>query len=133
MVEVLSGAYRRNSRNADDYWNDYMAYCGGDKVKLITDLSEECLLEQLIEECGELVQAAAKRLRILRGQSPTPVTLEDNMEDLTEEIADVSLCIDAYKGKAVCEKNVCLIYLQKAKRWTDRLNVCDGNENQEVR
>ena len=35
-----------------------------------TLLSEEALLEQLVEECGELVQAAAKRLRIYRGEKP---------------------------------------------------------------
>ena len=34
----------------------------------ILDMSEESLLEQMIEESAELIQAAAKRLRIIRGE-----------------------------------------------------------------
>lgn len=97
-------------------------------MTLISDLSEECLLEQLIEECGELVQASAKRLRILRGESPTPVTEEVNKDALAEEIADVMLCMDVYKGKALCEKKIRTIYTEKLKRWTERLNSV-GNES----
>jgi len=63
------------------------------------DLSEEALLEQLIEESGELVQACAKRLRILRGENFTPVTLEDNANSLLEECNDIYLCLNVLSGK----------------------------------
>lgn len=84
------------------------------------DLSEEALLEQLVEESGELVQACAKRLRILRGENFTPVTLEDNTNSLSEECNDVYLCIDILSEKIHVlnmEK-----YTSKKQRWIERIN-----------
>lgn len=86
-----------------------------------TDMSEEALLEQLIEESGELIQAAAKRLRILRGESPTPVTLEKNMDALIEELADVECCTFAYETKLKLRHNITTRYYEKMNRWTERL------------
>lgn len=83
------------------------------------EMSEESLLEQLIEECGELIQAGAKRLRILRGENPTPVTKDENLANLREEINDVSLCIDVLDWKFPV-----LFSTEKAKkyeRWCERL------------
>lgn len=50
------------------------------------------LLDQLTEECGELIQAAQKVRRSIKGT--TPVSSETALENLNEECADVSLCID---------------------------------------
>lgn len=38
-------------------------------------------------------QAALKKARILRGENPTPVTLEESDQSLVEECTDVELCI----------------------------------------
>lgn len=86
------------------------------------EMSEQALLEQLIEECGELVQSAAKRLRILRGESPTPVTLEENEKNLREELSDVELLIFIYGRKNVSSSLE--IEMTKYKRWRERLNEC---------
>lgn len=92
---------------------------------IVLNNSEETLLEQLIEEAGELVQAAAKRLRIKRGESPTPVTIEQNKEDLIEELADVSLCARAVMNKLHINSKVMLIQDEKEDRWTERLKEAE--------
>lgn len=85
-------------------------------------MSEEALLEQLLEECGELVQAGAKRLRILRGESPTPVTKVQNLRNLTEELGDVSLCIGVLCDKLQIREDVHNVAKVKEERWEQRLN-----------
>lgn len=86
------------------------------------EMSEEALLEQLIEESGELIQAAAKRLRILRGESPTPVTLEKNMDAIIEEMADVTCCTSVYEEKMHLRHRISQSYFSKMERWNLRLN-----------
>lgn len=62
-------------------------------MNTIKDLiGEAALLEQLAEEASELSKAALKKARILRGENPTPVTLEQADEDLIEEYTDVIHC-----------------------------------------
>lgn len=93
-----------------------------DDIKYITTLlSEEAVLEQLTEECGELVQRAAKRLRILRGENPTNDTLVANFEDLVEEMGDVFLCIMAVEEKLDMQDEVLKVVEAKAQRWRNRL------------
>ena len=55
-------------------------------------IGEAALLEQLAEECAELSKAALKKARIIRGQNPTPVTIEKADADLIEEYTDVIHC-----------------------------------------
>jgi NTP pyrophosphatase (non-canonical NTP hydrolase) len=49
------------------------------------------LLRQLSEECGELVQASLKLIRVWNKE--TPVTEEKGREKLVEEMADVLLML----------------------------------------
>ena len=49
----------------------------------------EVRFTQLAEEATELAQAALKMFRILDGRNPTPVTPEEGMANLYEEISDV--------------------------------------------
>lgn len=60
----------------------------------IRDLSIDERTVQLIEECGECIQAAAKLIRAMHGWS-TPVKPIEAREHLIEEIADVSVCMTA--------------------------------------
>lgn len=48
-------------------------------------------LEQLTEECGELVQAAMKLCRALGNGNPTKVTKEEAVAKLLEEWSDVEV------------------------------------------
>ncbi len=85
-------------------------------------LSEEALLEQLIEECGELIQASAKRLRIIRGENFTPLGKEANFENVIEELADVTVCMNAYSWKAdIDADHFGKLRESKKGRWLSRL------------
>lgn len=59
---------------------------------MIEKIGEAAMLEQLAEECTELAKAALKKARILRGENPTPVTIEGAEPNLIEEYTDVSMC-----------------------------------------
>ena len=100
-----------------------------DKLKtVLSEIKTEATLEQLIEELSELIQASAKRLRIMRGTNPTSRTIEENTENMQEEIADVQICIDlaieamSY-NTADGQKQIELIKQQKLSRWLDCLDT----------
>ena len=78
-------------------------------------------LNQLNEECGELIQASAKLIRTMKETGYTPVTKIEAREHLVEEIADVSVCMTALSDIAPLS-DVGEIITQKAKRWEERAN-----------
>ena len=86
----------------------------------IRDLSVDERTVQLIEECGECIQAAAKLIRAMHGWS-TPIKPIEAREHLIEEIADVSVCMTAL-GDMAPLSDVGEIITQKAARWTERIN-----------
>lgn len=91
--------------------------------EIAIQLSEEALLEQVIEESGELIQACAKRLRILRNENFTPISKESNFENLIEEMAAVTLCTNVlYKKYFDDVSEGCKIISSKLERWKKRLN-----------
>ena len=92
--------------------------------KIAARLSEEAILEQLAEECGELVQQCAKRLRILRGENYTPVGLIENYEHLTEELVDVRVVMEVFGQKTGIDKTrVHKLAAGKLARWKMRLGI----------
>ena len=76
-------------------------------------------MTNLIEEAGELVQAATKMLRVFSGD--TPVTEEEARAHLMEEIADVMLCIKVKLSPTEFLK-VQRIITEKYHRWIRRIN-----------
>lgn len=54
----------------------------------ILQIGEAALLEQLAEECAELAHVALKMARIIRGENPTPKTLDETLpkRNIKEEI-----------------------------------------------
>lgn len=90
--------------------------------RIVETIGLSALLEQLAEESAELAQAALKTARVLRDENPTPVTYHDAWEHLVEEIADVTLCIEALNpAKPDDLEPVGDIMLHKFKRWMQRL------------
>lgn len=82
-------------------------------------------VQQLAEEAAELAQAALKYNRSLGNGCYTPVSRKDAADSLTEEMADVLLCMAAafpdnerYKDFHV---NLTRIYKDKETRWAERL------------
>lgn len=58
------------------------------------------LLDTLIEECAECIQAASKLKRAMGlTKSPTPYTPERALRELTEEIADVANAIHLWDSR----------------------------------
>ena len=86
-------------------------------------IGEAALLEQLAEESAELSKAALKMARILRGENPTPVTLEQAKKDLQEEYTDVIHC-SAELYITVDQEQI----IRKQERWINRLKENVINE-----
>lgn len=101
-----------------DYTWDPLLPGSNDQKKLYirSNLSLAAMLEQLAEEASELSQAALKKARKLREENPTPKTMSEIDDDLSEEIADVNLCVDILKH-SVPQK----IYEFKLDRWYRRI------------
>lgn len=76
-------------------------------------------LSQLAEEAAELSAAASKAARVIRGESPTPCTLDECIEQVHEEIADVTTCMAVMHVNF--EDNIEPISCYKLKRWAMRL------------
>ena len=52
------------------------------------------MLEQTAEECVEMAHACLKLARYMRGENNVHKTIEEIYSNLSEEIADVSICMD---------------------------------------
>ena len=91
---------------------------------------KEYMLRQMAEECNELAQAALKYIRAARKE--TPMRIDEAIEHLTEEIADVRLMIDAVSATVLSERDVDdvqAIKEQKLERWKTRLIDGDMDED----
>lgn len=105
-----------------------------DAIKYVREnLPREDLLCQLAEECAELGKAALKLARIYRGVNPTPVTRTDAFQNLVEEMADVTLCMEVL-GLNTPELlyNCGQIWEEKSARWMRRLKEGDSNGDKRV-
>lgn len=104
------------------------------KEEIFNAISEnygkEYMLRQLAEECSELSQAALKYIRASRKE--TPMRIDEAIEHLTEEIADVRLMIDAVSATVLSERDVDDVQgikEQKLDRWKKRLIDGDMDED----
>ena len=70
---------------------------------MIETIGRPAMLEQLAEECSELAQAALKTARFLRGENPTDRTKMQCLQSLTEEMADVKVCMERLEGSDLCD------------------------------
>ena len=84
-------------------------------------LGDEELLAQLAEEAIELAHAALKLRRTYILTNPTPVRTVDAIDNLVEEIADVSLVLDVLNLDPLTEMEIDIIKAKKMERWAYRL------------
>jgi NTP pyrophosphatase (non-canonical NTP hydrolase) len=96
-----------------------------DNINYIREkLSREELLTQLAEECAELSKAALKLRRVYNGGNPTPMTRADAYNNLIEEIADVTLCVEVLGFNSPENLyNIGQIWDEKLSRWEQRLKA----------
>lgn len=89
---------------------------------IVKHIPKPVLLEQAAEECTELSHACLKMARKMRGENPTPKTIEEITSSLNEEVADVLLCIEyLFDAGLISEELVKAISLNKQLRWETRL------------
>lgn len=88
-------------------------------------------LEVLAEEAAELSQAALKMIRAYKmggAVNPTPVTPNEALENLFEEISDVELAVEALGLYYMNRRRISEIKEEKRKRWYERLKGVENNE-----
>lgn len=91
-------------------------------MDVISQIGVAAALEQCGEESTELAQACLKMARKLRGENPTPKTIEELSSSLVDEMADVLVCIDILlDNNVVSNQDVMHRMLDKHIRWTTRL------------
>ena len=76
------------------------------KMLIRDKLSNTDLLIQLSEECNELSAAITKLVRKIRDNNPTPKTLPEIEDSITEEMTDVILCLDMLKILKLIQRNI---------------------------
>ena len=94
-------------------------------MKTIVDrIGKPALLEQTAEECTELAHACLKEARRLRGENPTPKTTPECWLAISEELADLQLCMELLEGAGYGQDPVAAADQRAAKllRWRDRLD-----------
>lgn len=95
--------------------------------KIADAIGEENLLIQLAEEASELSQACLKLVRCKRGLTPVP--MEDAVNNLAEEISDVSVCMDMLLD---CREDIreqqSVIRERKTERWYRRTFVSQHDD-----
>lgn len=77
--------------------------------------------QQLAEEAAELAQAALKVCRTLDDTNPTPVSFDEAIEKVHEEIADVRLALEVLDMGAKYRSKHSIIMVRKLNRWIERL------------
>lgn len=75
----------------------------------------------LAEEASELAQAAAKQARIIIGNNPSPVSSQEQQQNVLEELADVYVCANVLYGRTK-DTYVSDIMNKKLARWVHRLS-----------
>ena len=99
------------------------------KIKIAEHLGMNEILCQLAEESSELAQAALKLRRAYDGKNPTPKTVEECINALLEESADVDLCLCLLCRLLTNMTEIDLIILhdkiekKKIKRLAERLGI----------
>ena len=84
-------------------------------------LGQAEILTATAEEAAELAQAALKLRRAITGISPTPVTEDEAVRRLQEEIGDLFCCL--YEILCIDWAQVNAVIEQKRTRWLERLGV----------
>lgn len=93
-----------------------------------TYLGQEDLLLQLAEEASELSAAAAKLVRVIRGENPTPLKYDEALSNLLEEVTDVQVVLGETMSMEDWDR-VANLRPVKLNRWIDRLEVMYAADN----
>lgn len=91
-------------------------------IDLANYIGKPALLELTAEECVELAHACLKLARVIRQENPTPVTSDEAIANVEEEIADIDICIDELiKSQIINIKNLLDVKRFKMERLGNRI------------
>lgn len=91
-------------------------------IDLANYIGKPALLELTAEECVELAHACLKLARVIRQENPTPVTSDEAIANVEEEIADIDICIDELiKSQIINIKNLLDVKRFKMERLDSRI------------
>ena len=95
------------------------------------NVSEIDRIDQMMEECSELLVACSKRKRALQGTNPTPVTAEKAWEEIKEESQDVLnvMCTMGLFQFLNPEEGPTNRMKEKMARWKARKEAKNGKED----
>lgn len=91
------------------------------------NLSAEDILCSIAEEASELAKAALKLRRAITGTNPTPVTVDEALNNLIEEYSDTTGAFGVYAVKqfgediSIIAEKVGLTTDTKYDRWAERI------------
>lgn len=87
-------------------------------------VGKPAMLEQCAEECTELAQACLKMARKMRNENPTPAAMNDILQNLNEEVADVMICMTAIVEDGLLSyESIDSEYARKEERLRKRLET----------
>ena len=89
---------------------------------LIEKIGTCAMLEQTAEECAELAQACLKLARYYRGINMPAKEYNELVDNLEEEVADVTLCLEELEGSEYHHVNVDKWIDMKYKRIKERFD-----------
>lgn len=99
--------------------------------KIMEKYGEEYMLRQLAEECAELAQAALKVIRAQKKE--TPMRIDEAMEHLMEEIADVEVMMDGVcTGVLNAQQRWAIVEIEGRKKARMRERMLDGKMEEDV-
>lgn len=93
------------------------------------NVSEIDRIDQLMEECSELLVACSKRKRALQGTNPTPVTAEKAWEEIKEESQDVLNVMHVLGLVDMVPEYTTTRMQMKMARWKARKEAKNGKED----
>jgi NTP pyrophosphatase (non-canonical NTP hydrolase) len=87
-------------------------------------------LNQLVEECGELLQAVGKYRRVTGHGQPvrTPMSVSEAIKHIAEEIADVEICLEEVTHLLGCEKELRDFIIKKLDRSYEPIKPVEKDE-----
>ncbi len=91
-------------------------------------VSQKAIMLQLAEECTEVAQQAIKIVRIRDGENPTPITQNEAIKNLHDELGDFFACLACLIG--VDNEMISKVKSQRLNRWRERLEAAHGKEKE---
>ena len=100
-----------------------------DKHMLLYHIGFATMYEQTAEECAELAQACLKMARLRHGENPPHKPASVIIDNLSEEAADVLICLEELGLTREHDSTVSAWFEAKRRRMMERLAEEDNNKD----